>query len=97
MPARRFLFDTALARGPGRLGRSPSDRRHRGAADQLEKAVERVLPVARLRAVALRDDDQNAVAGEPRTGEPLQPRAYVARQRRRMPHVEAGAQRLKSY
>ncbi len=89
MPPRRFLPSMRRSREAlvGLVGRR-GDRRDRGAADQVEKAIERVLSVTRLGAMALRDDDQNAVAGEPRAGEPLQPRTHVARQRRRMPHVE---------
>jgi hypothetical protein len=81
--AAAFLaFDAALARRSGRPGRPPLDRRDGGAADQVEQAVERVLPIAPLGAMALRDDDQHAVAGQPRAGEPLQSGAYVVRKRR---------------
>src|SRR5579862_378439 len=88
--AAAFLaFDAALARRFGRPGRPPLDRRDGGLADQADQAVERILPIAPLGAVALRDDDQHAVAGQPRAGEPLQSGAHVVGQRRRVPHVEA--------
>src|SRR6202030_4750368 len=49
--AAAFLaFDTALARRFGRLGWPPLDRRGGGLADQLDEAVERVLPGAPLGA-----------------------------------------------
>src|SRR5580704_14453256 len=84
-----LAFDAALARGLGRSGRPPLDRRDGGLADQLDQAVERILPIAAPGAVALRDDDQHAVAGQPRAGEPLQTGAHVVRQRRRVAYVEA--------
>ena len=75
IPARRFLPSMRRSRDAlvGSVGRR-LQRRHRRAADEIDQAVERVLPVARLGAVALRDDDQHAVAGQPRAGEPLEPR-----------------------
>jgi len=75
-----LAFDPALARSFGRLGRPALDRRDRGAAGEVDQPVERVLAIARLGAVALRDDDENAVAGEPRAGEPLEPRPHLGRQ-----------------
>src|SRR5712691_390979 len=84
-----LAFEAALARAPGRLGRPARDRRHRGALDQLDQPVERVLAVALLGAVALRGDHQHALVGEPPPGEALEPRAHVSRQRRRAAHVEA--------
>src|SRR5580693_10815081 len=64
----------------------PSMRRSREA---LVGRVGRVFAVAGLGAVTLRDNDENAVARQPRSGEPFQPRGHVGRKRRRMPHVEA--------
>ena len=80
MPARRFLPSMRRSR-EARVGLV--GRRLIGATAarriEIEETIERVLPVARLGAVTLRDDDQNAVAGQPRAGEPFQPRAHVGR------------------
>src|SRR6266700_3137597 len=51
-----------------------------GAADELDQARERVLPVARLGAVTLRIDDEHALAREPPAGEPLEPLSNLLRQ-----------------
>ncbi len=82
-------FDAALARGARRLGRAAGDGRHCGALDQLDQAIERVGAVALLGAVALRGDDQHALAGQTAAGEALEPQAHVVGQRRRVANVEA--------
>src|SRR5262245_19870000 len=82
-------LDPPLARSLGWLGRPARDRAHRGAPDELDQPVERVLAVGLLRAVALRLDHQHALAGEPSAGEPLEPRTHLGGQARRAAHVEA--------
>src|SRR5215467_15290802 len=83
-----FRFDPPLARGAGRPRRAPRNRRRRSLANKLDQALARVGAVALLGAVALRGDDQHALAGEALAGKPLEPRADVIRQRRRLAHVE---------
>src|ERR1700720_3210228 len=80
---------TPFLRSAGRPGGPARRRRHAGALDQLDEAVERILSVALLGAVTLRHDDQNAVAGEPAARQPFQPHAHVGGQRGRAAHVEA--------
>ena len=48
-----------------------------GPADEVQKTRERVFPVAPLCPVALRGDDDDAIAGEAGTGQPFQPAANV--------------------
>src|SRR5205823_6444411 len=61
------------ARRLRRPGRSPRHRPHRGLPNQIDQAIERVGAVALLGAVALRRDDEHALAREPLAGEPLEP------------------------
>src|SRR5690348_3827162 len=89
-PSPSLLPQTALARGLARPCR-PSWRRERlgGAADQVEEALQGVLAVALLGAVALGGDDQDAVAGKAATGEALQALAHRLGQAGRAADVEA--------
>jgi len=84
-----FGLNATLARCLSRPGRPPHPRLDCRAADQFEEAIERILTVAPLRAVSLRDDDQNAIAREPGAAESLKPRSHFLRQRWRLPHIEA--------
>ena len=70
-------FQPSLARSRGRPGRSARNRRDGGAADQFDQAVERVLAVAFLGAVALGQDNDDALPGEAVAGQPLEARGYV--------------------
>src|SRR5262249_34389362 len=88
-------LQAALARGLARPGRPARDRRHRGARDQLDEALARVLPVALLGAVALRGDDEHAVERHPPAGEAGQPQPHVLAQIRRAAHVEAKLHRAR--
>src|SRR4051812_8236979 len=84
-----FRIDAAFARGPCRLGGATNCRRRCGFPDQFKQTVARILPVALLRAVALRRDDDDAVAREPPAGQPLEAHRHVIAQRRRAPRVKA--------
>jgi hypothetical protein len=84
-----LAFYSAFARGSRRPGRAALYRDDCCLPDQIDEPIERILAIARLGAVALRDDDKNAVVGQPRAGEALQALADVVRQRRRVPHIEA--------
>jgi len=75
-----LLRQPALARRCRGRGRATRPRRGGGAADQREEPVERVLPVALLRAKALRGDDQDAVLRDALAAEPFEPLAYPRRQ-----------------
>lgn len=80
-PGAVFLgIDPTLALGPARLGRSARARSNRGAANEIDQTLQRVLAIAALRAVTLGDDDQHAVAGHARPRQPLEPRAHVVGQ-----------------
>src|SRR5579872_7080427 len=83
-----FALDAPFARSFGRLGRAARRRRRGGAANEIDEAVEGIVAVAPLGAMALRDDDEDALAREPRAGEPLEPGPDVARQRWRAAHIE---------
>src|SRR6516162_9183255 len=61
------------------LGGPAWRRRDTGAADELDQALARVGAVALLGAMALRHDDENALAREPLARQPLQAHAYVGR------------------
>src|SRR5215471_2929876 len=82
-------FQPALARGLGRFCLPAHNWYDRRVLDQLDQALERVGAVALLGAMALRGDDQHAVAGEALAGKPLEPRAHPVGQARRAAHVEA--------
>src|SRR5215510_281469 len=84
-----LAFQPSRPRGFCRLGRSPRLRRDRGLADQVDQALQRVVAVALLGAVALRRDDHHAIVGEPAAGQPFEPRAHRVGQRWRVAHVEA--------
>src|SRR5262249_43899223 len=88
-------LQAALARGLARPGRPARDRRHRGARDQLDEALARVLPVAFLGAVALRGDHEHARLGEAAAGDAREPRPHVLAQARRAAHVEAKLDRAR--
>ncbi len=84
-----LAFDLALARSGGRPRRPAQFWFHGGLADQLKQARARVVAVALLGAVALRDDDEDAVSSNPPARQTFEPSAQVRRQRRRMAHVKA--------
>src|SRR5262245_21452242 len=84
-----FGLEPPLARAGGRFGRPARQRRHRGAANQVEEALARVFAIALLGAVALRVDYQHALAGQPPAGKASEPRAHVVGKARRAAHVEA--------
>ena len=67
-----LVGEAAPARGGARAGGAARARRGRGAEDQGDQPIERVGPVALLRAVALRGDDEDAVLRQPVAGEPLE-------------------------
>src|SRR5215831_5085064 len=90
-----FRFEPALAGAGGRLGRPAWNRRHGGAADQINETLARVLAVAFLGAMALGVDHDHAVAREASAGEPLEPRAHVVGKVRRAAHVEAKLHRAR--
>src|SRR5262245_1496954 len=83
-----FGVEPAPLGAGSRLGRMARLGRRGGAPDQLGEAFARLLAVALLGAVALRDDDEHAVVGEAPAGEALEPRPHVRRQRARLPQVE---------
>src|SRR5580698_6061507 len=56
------------------LGSASPHRAHAGATDQIEQPRHGVLPVAILRAILPRGNDDHAVAGQPRAGQRLQAR-----------------------
>jgi len=60
----------------------------RSSANEVQKARERVFPVARLRPMALRGDDDDAVAGQAGPGQAFQTAAYVRGQRGRAARVK---------
>ena len=82
-------LDAALARGGRGPGRSPLHLGAGGTANEIDKAVECILPIAHLRPMPLRGEDDNAVTGQSRTRQAFQPRTNVRRQRRRMTRIEA--------
>src|SRR5690242_482582 len=84
-----FRFQPAATRRRRRPCGAARDRGPRRTADQFDQALERVLAVALLGPVALGGDEEHALLAEPSAGQPLQPRADVARQRRRAADVEA--------
>ena len=74
-----LAFDAALARRLGRPGRPALDWHGCRTADEVDEPLARVGAIARLGAMALRDDDQDAVARQPRAGETLEPRPRFCR------------------
>ena len=84
-----FGFDAALPRSLGRTGWPAHPRGNRSTADEIEQTLQRILPVAALGAVTLRDDDQKAVARKPGASQPFKPHTHVLRQRRRGADIEA--------
>src|SRR5438105_5201914 len=58
-------FDPPLACGPAWPGWAPGDGRNGGLTDQREEPLAGILAVALLGAMALRSDDDNALAREP--------------------------------
>ena len=87
-----FGFHAAFARGPGWPGWPPQPRLDRRAANEIDQPIERILAIAALGAMTLRGNDQYAVASEPRTGEPFEPRTHFGWQRRRRADIEAQAE-----
>src|SRR6185312_9632523 len=91
LDARAALFRLQpLALGRFRhFGLAPDRRLHRRLPDQVEQALARLGAVARLVAVLLRHDDDDAVLGQAVAGERHQANGDVIRQRRRASRVEA--------
>ena len=79
-PRSLLRLEPPLLRGRGRPCRPARLRRFGGAADQRHQPLQRVGAVALLRAVAVGEDHDDAVLGEPRAGEPLQPHAARGRE-----------------
>src|SRR4051794_26290359 len=68
-------LDPALARSPRRPGRAPPHWLHRRLANELDQALACILTVALLGTVALRRDDQHALARQPPASEAFEPGA----------------------
>src|SRR5262249_53891133 len=98
----RRLPPQVLERGAALLGLKPALARaragsgggargwcHRRPADQLDQALARIGAVALLGAMALRADDEHAVAGQSPAGEPRKPLADIAGEVRCAAQVEA--------
>src|SRR5262249_24136424 len=68
-----LCLQPALARCGGRARGAPLARPDAGAPYQLDQPIQRILPVARLGAMALRIDHQHALAREATAGKPRQP------------------------
>ena len=60
-----LAFDSALLRRGRRLGQPSHEGRTRGAADKVDEPRQRIVPIARLRAMPLRSDDNDTLAGQP--------------------------------
>src|SRR6266849_176887 len=88
-------LEPALARAGGRLGGPAGEGRHGRPSDQFDQAVERVLAVALLGAVALRGDHQHALARQSPAGQPFKPSAHIVGQALRAAHVEAKLHRAR--
>ena len=58
-------------------------------AHQIDEFLEGIVAVARLSAVPLRRNDEDAFPRETARGDPFEPRAHVGRERWRVPHVKA--------
>src|SRR5579859_7927579 len=65
-------LEAAAFRAERRAGRTTRDVALRGGTQQRDEPIERILPVALLRAELLRLDDQHAILGEPAAGQRLE-------------------------
>ena len=75
-------LQSPLARPGCRLGRPAGHGRDRSPLDQRDQALERILAVAFLRAMALCVDHKHAIARQSAAGQPLEPRAHLRGQAR---------------
>ena len=84
-----LLVEPALPRRPRRLRRAARRGRAPGARDQLAQALERVAPVALLRAVALRLDHEDPLGGQPAARQDGEAALHALGQHARAAQVEA--------
>src|SRR5262249_45110998 len=73
----RLRLEPLTSRRSGGLGGMARLGRRGGAPDQVDEPLARLLAVAFLCAVALGNDDQHTLGGEPPSGQALQPPAHV--------------------
>src|SRR5579884_1564076 len=83
-----FLIDAFSLDCFRHLRWAPRLRLYRRASDEFDETPTRVIAIARLIAILLRDDYDHAVFGQAASCKPHQTERDIVRQRRRMPRVE---------